>query len=193
MAHKVFVSYKYADNSVRALFKPNDPFGLTTTVRDYVDIFENKVQTFGIAVYKGEHDGEDLSQLSESTILEKLKDRIYDSSVTIVFISPNMRELFREEKDQWIPREISYSLREQSRAGRVSHSNSLLCVVLPDRTGNYYYYRTMSQFNIINNNINNGYSEVVHWDSFIQNIDYYIGKANLKKDHTPSWLVEKTI
>lgn len=56
-----------------------------------------------------------LSQLSEETIWEKLKNRIYDSTLTIVMLSKGMREQYKEEKDQWIPREISYSLKEMSR------------------------------------------------------------------------------
>ena len=88
-----------------------------------------------MCVYKGEHDGEDLSKLSENTIWEKLKDKILDSTVTIVFISSNMRETYKPDKEQWIPWEIAYSLREQMRSDRISHTKAILGVVLPNRYG----------------------------------------------------------
>lgn len=115
-----------------------------STVRDYVTKFEEILDPSD-NIYKGESEGEDLSSLSEETIWKKLKDRIYDSSVTVVFISPEMKESWKAEKDQWIPWEISYSLKEVSRKNKngdvvTSRSNAMVAVVLPDIYGSYSYY-----------------------------------------------------
>lgn len=74
-----------------------------------------------------------------------MKNRIYDSSVTVVFISPNIRESGKADRDQWIPWEISYSLKEISRKTKTgksvtSKSNAMVAVVLPDSNGSYSYY-----------------------------------------------------
>ena len=139
MGKKIFVSYKYADDQVENLTA-----GKNSTVRDYIDEFEKKVD-FSDDIFKGESDGEDLSALSDDAIWEQLKDRIYDSSVTFVFISPGMKESGKKDRDQWIPWEISYSLKETSRKNKngdsvTSHSNAILAVVLPDSNGSYSYY-----------------------------------------------------
>ncbi|MEE0692018.1 MAG: TIR domain-containing protein [Lachnospiraceae bacterium] len=139
MGKKIFVSYKYADEQVENLV-----MGENSTVRDYVDEFEKKLDSSD-NIYKGESEGEDLSELSDDTIWEKLKDRIYDSSVTVVFISPGMRESWKKDRDQWIPWEVSYSLKETSRKNKngdsvTSHSNAIVAVVLPDENGSYSYY-----------------------------------------------------
>lgn len=139
MGKKIFVSYKYADSQVENL-----TIYEKSTVRDYVTKFEEILDPSD-NIYKGESDGEDLSDLSEETIWKKLKDRIYDSSVTIVFISPGMKESWKAEKDQWIPWEISYSLKEVSRKNKngdavTSRSNAMVAVVLPDIYGSYSYY-----------------------------------------------------
>lgn len=139
MGKKIFVSYKFADNQVENLSIYEN-----STVRNYVTKFEEILDPSD-NIYKGESDGEDLSNLSEATIWEKLKDRIYDSSVTIVFISPGMKESWKTERNQWIPWEISYSLKEVSRKNKngdaiTSRSNAMLAVVLPDENGSYSYY-----------------------------------------------------
>lgn len=143
--HKIFISYKYADSNVLQFNDLDRIFRKQDTVRSYVDYLEDYLKNNSYHIYKGESDNEDLSELSEYTIRDKLFDRIYDSTLTIVMISPGMKEFCTNQKDQWIPQEISYSLREQSRtnsAGQkiTSSTNAILAVVLPDRNGNYDYF-----------------------------------------------------
>lgn len=131
MGRKIFVSYKYADDNVKNLSSYEN-----STVRSYVDKLEDYIDD-SEHYYKGESDGEDLSQLSEEIIWNKLKDRIYDSTLTIVLISPNMKKFLTEDKDQWIPWEISYSLKEVSRKNKngtaiTSKTNAMIAIVLPD-------------------------------------------------------------
>lgn len=192
MARKVFVSYKYADSSVASISNRHSWYN-KSTVRDYVDLIENRMGNTNCAYYKGERNNQDLSYLTENMIWEKLKDKIYDSSVTIVLISPNMREAYNYDKNQWIPWEISYSLRNQSRDGRTSYNNALLFVILPDIYGSYSYYQPSSLFKIMRDNISNNYAEVVQWNSFNSNMEYYIERAVTKKSAVSNYSIVKTI
>lgn len=138
---KIIVSYKYADDNVENL--SNSPW-CNSTVRDYVDLLESYIDDTD-HIFKGESDGEDLSAYSEETIREKLRDRIYDSTLTIVMISPNMKDALKDERSQWIPWEISFSLKETSRRNSsgqsvTSRANAMLAIVLPDSFGAYSYY-----------------------------------------------------
>jgi hypothetical protein len=201
MGKKIFTSYKYADPNVRAIQGIN-----STTARDYVDILQTKIDASD-HINKGEDDGEDMGTLADSTIASKLGDKIFDSTLTIVFISKGMKDN-TPENDQWIPWEISYSLREQSRNGVNSKTNAMLGIVLPDQLGYYdWYYRhnpdcnstthmTNQLFTILRENMFNiktpqtrtcngttiyegesSYIKTAKWDEFIGNINWYIEKA----------------
>ena len=134
MGRNVFVSYKYADEDVKHIFGC-----WPTTVRNYVDILIDKFSNETDHAYRGEGTDEDLSYLSEAAIYDRLKDKIYGTSVTLVLISPGMKLEGRRDRSQWIPWEIYYSLREVTRNGRTSHRNGIIAVVLPDRDGSYDY------------------------------------------------------
>ena len=170
MGRKIFVSYKYADGNVYPVPYISD---YQPKVRDYVTWLEKKFTDRTEHIYKGEHDSEDLSDKSDEYIWMKLKDKIYDSTITIVLISPNMKEAYKWDRSQWIPWEIAYSLRETQRGDRTSHSNAVLAVVLPDRNYQYNYFQSPlsyqrsdgqwsygedSIFSIIRKNQNNRFS-----------------------------------
>ena len=134
-----------------------------------------------------------MSDRSESYIWEHLKDKIYDSSVTIVLISPNMRERGKWQRSQWIPWEIAYSLRETQRSDYTSHNNAILAVILPDKNGSYNYYRKDNLFPILKDNIDNGYIYVVDWEDFLKYTDIDIDMAFDHRNETPSYKIVKTL
>ena len=131
--YNVFVSYKYHDDSVKPLGNGQ------STARDYVNRLETVLDRTSKFYSRAEKDGNDLSELNEDTIANKLADLIYYTSITVVLMSPNMMEIGKSEKEQWIPWEISYSLKETRRDIGKSHTNAVLAVVLPDKVGKYDY------------------------------------------------------
>jgi len=141
MGKKIFVSYKYLDNQVKTLA---ESYPDETTARHYVDELQSKLEEDD-HINKGEKDDEDMGSLADSTIGSKLGDKIFDSTVTIVLVSKGMKDIKLPEKEQWIPWEISYSLREQSRQGQKSKTNAILAVVLPDENNSYEYFISQNE------------------------------------------------
>jgi hypothetical protein len=145
MGRKVFVSYKYSDTQVQGLDVYEDSLlgrvKVSTKARHYVDLL-TEILDDGDNIYKGEDDGQSLKEFSDDHIASKLRDKIYDSSITIVLISKGMKSVILDESDQWMPWEISYSLRESTRDERTKRCNGILGVVLPDQWGSYQYYIT---------------------------------------------------
>lgn len=144
MGRKVFVTYKYGDTQVQDLNVYEDSiwFGrqkVPAKARHYVNELSSILDGED-HIYKGEEDGQSLADFSDEYIESTLRTKIYDSSITIVLISKGMKDIWKNEKDQWMPWEISYSLKEYTRNGRTSLSNGIIAVVLPDEFGSYGYY-----------------------------------------------------
>lgn len=205
MGRKIFISYKYSDSSVKRLLPYQE-----ATARDYVDFLQEKLEKDGIHINKGEKDNESLSQFRDETIQTKLSDKIFDSSVTIVLLSPNMKEWWNSESEQWIPWEIAYSIKNKKRALSSSKRNAILLVALPDRNGNYSYTDQPSfYFNIINNNINNlkysypanyltptcsqSYMLKCNWNEFISNVNGWIDAAVEIKENADKYIINTKI
>lgn len=142
MAHKTFISYKYSE---------------AQKLRDKI------IEALGddAIYYKGEtSDSPDLTDTSTENIKKNLTDMMYDTSVTIVIISPNIKE------SKWIDWEIEYCLKNISRKGRISHTNGIVGVVMKYNGGYGWFkkqqtnsdgcssitYETTKVHDIINNN-----------------------------------------
>jgi hypothetical protein len=103
LKHKVFVSYKYSD------------------AVDTRDRIMTKLGNSG-HFYKGEK-GYKALEYADDTLKKYLGDMIYDSSVTIVVISPEVVQ------SKWVDWEIRHSLENQTRNDRTSGRNGILCVI----------------------------------------------------------------
>ena len=105
MARKTFISYKYSE---------------AQGLRDKI----LKALGDNTTYYQGETaDSPDLTDTSTENIKKNLTDMMYDTSVTIVVISPNMKE------SNWIDWEIEYSLKEITRKDRTSKTNGVVGVI----------------------------------------------------------------
>jgi hypothetical protein len=105
MAHKTFISYKYSEAQ---------------------DTRDDIIKALGkdASYYEGEtSDSPDLTDLKTSTIKKKLTDMMFNTSVLIVVISPNIK------KSKWIDWEIEYCLQDKTRQERTSHTNGVVAVI----------------------------------------------------------------
>lgn len=119
MAHKTFISYKYSEAR-----------NLRNSIIDALG--DDAIY------YQGETSiSPDLSDTSTENIKRNLTDMMYDTSVTIVIISPNMKN------SNWIDWEIEYSLKNITRQGRTSHTNGVVGVIMKVN-GGYSWLKTTS-------------------------------------------------
>lgn len=106
MARKTFISYKYSE------------------ARELRDVIIGCLGA-DAQYYQGETaESPDLTSTTVENIKRNLKDMIYNTSVIIVIISPNMLD------SKWIDWEISYSLKEIRRERRTSKTNGILGVIM---------------------------------------------------------------
>ena len=145
MGRNVFVSYKYGDDDVRQF--ENSIY--VTSSRDYVNMIESILQNTYDFYYRGEKDGEDMTGFPKGVIRTELANRIFQTSLTIVLITAGMRELDKKEIDQWVPWEISYSMKYKYRGEVESHMNGILAVVIPDRRGSYSHTQTLTTYSLV--------------------------------------------
>ena len=105
MARKTFISYKFSE---------------AQSLRDTI------LESLGedASYYQGETaESPDLTDTSTENIKKNLTDMMYGTSVTIVILSPSIKE------SDWIDWEIEYCLKEISRSGRTSKTNGIVGVV----------------------------------------------------------------
>ena len=184
MAHKTFISYKYSES--RWLRD------------DIIDVLGDDA-----TYYKGENaDSKDMTDDKEETIKATLADMMYDTSVTIVILSPNMK------RSDWIEWEIQYCLKKIKRKNRTSQRNGLVGVI-KKVNGDYSWlkyetenggvnYHTEKLPEIINKNrsdpeikdsnglwdwLNGSYIAFVEEEEFLNNPQKYIDNAYDKSEN----------
>ena len=195
MAHKTFISYKYSE---------------AQKLRDDI------ITALGgdASYYKGEtSDSPDLTDTSTENIKNNLKKKMYDTSVTIVIISPNMK------KSKWIDWEIEYCLKNITRKNRTSHTNGVVGVIMKYNGGYNWFKTTVTNndgcssssykenlvYDIINNNrfnqnpkvyscnvcktvnaLSGSYIAYVEEEDFLANPSKYIDNAYEKSENDAS-------
>lgn len=195
MAHKTFISYKYSE---------------AQKLRDDI------ITALGgdASYYKGEtSDSPDLTDTSTKNIKNNLKKKMYDTSVTIVIISPNMK------KSKWIDWEIEYCLINITRKNRTSHTNGVVGVIMKYNGGYNWFKTTVTNndgcssssykedlvYDIINNNrfnqnpkvyscnvcktvdaLSGSYIAYVEEEDFLANPSKYIDNAYEKSENDAS-------
>lgn len=198
MAHKTFISYKYSE---------------AQDIRDAIIKALGKDAIY----YEGEtSDSPDMSDLKTSTIKKNLTNMMFDTSVLIVVISPNMKQ------SKWIDWEIEYCLQKNTRKDRTSQTNGVVGVIKKINNGydwfvnhlinchdspvvnykNEYLYPII-QKNHFNSNppqwhcelcktydwLNGSYIEYIEEDTFLLSIHKYIDNAYDKSENDASGYV----
>lgn len=149
---KGFTAIDFTGNTVNAVFSPK-----AAIKKD--DIADNRIEWLPTVKYAKSFPTE-LNGAECNLIFSVIVDR-HDLSLNITDLGElhsvirlefderqnlsMMKETGKKDRDQWIPWEVSYSLKETSRKNKkgdaiTSHSNAMIAVVLPDENNSYTYY-----------------------------------------------------
>lgn len=192
MARRTFISYKYSES---------------------IDLRDKIIRKLGkdAQFYRGENGySEDLSNHSSNMIKKYLSDMIYQTSVAIVILSPNMLQ------SNWMEWEIQYALSNYSRDGRTSKTNGIVAVIQNEYNWSSSTYnstwiydcygniRRDKLFQIIKSNMNNNteqyfktlskdYISIVSESTFLSNPNKYIEEAYEKSQNLDKYCITKQI
>ncbi|PAT01141.1 hypothetical protein CI105_08405 [Candidatus Izimaplasma bacterium ZiA1] len=150
MPHKVFVSYKFSD---------------AACTRDKI---MNALQG-NSSYYKGEK-GFVALDYADSTMKQYLGTMIFDSTVTVVVISPNVKV------SKWVEWELRYSMEKHTRRDKSSGRNGVICVIQNQPDYSSPKYGTYGQ---------NGYNENSNWA-----YNKYSGGKDLRKSVLPNLVIK---
>ena len=199
MARKVFISFRYKDGNKYKEYL-SKLFSYSDTI---INCSENQ----------------DRSKMSEETIKRYLYDKLKNTSVTIVLLTPEAVKHqkkyngFSYEYDDWIYDELKYSLddRENNRC------NGIIAVYTPEAkdlvvdtssntdttiikdfdnlvSRNMFNikpsYKHNSKDGIYDRNLDS-YCSLISWDSFINDFDMYIEIAEKKREHKEQYDITK--
>lgn len=202
MARETFISYKHSEAQ---------------------DLRDEIIDKLGddAKYYSGETaDSPDMSGETVDRIKNSLKDKIFGTSVTIIIISPNIKD------SSWIDWEIEYSLKEYKRQSTTSKTNGIVGVIMK-HNGSYDWLVSSNQnadgcstryiddsklYSIINGNrynldtddkyscptcqsfdqLNGSYIALVDEERFLQNPSYYIENAYDKSKATDNYNLKKS-
>ncbi len=155
MAHKTFISYKYSE---------------AQELRDKIIVSLKEDARY----YQGEtSDSPDLTDMSTENIKRVLRDMMFQTSVTIVIISPNMKQ------SKWIDWEIEYCLKKIARKDRTSQINGVVGVIMKVDGSYDWFKRTVTN--------QDGCSSSSYEDSKV----YEIIRKNRFNQSPPTYICEK--
>lgn len=201
MARETFIAYKYSE------------------AKDLRDEIIKKLGS-DASYYQGETaESPDMTGETIDRIKNGLKDMIFGTSVTIVIISPNLKQ------SGWVDWEIEYSLKEHKRQTTTSRTNGLIGVIMK-WNGSYDWLISSSKnsdgcttryiddsklYNIVNGNrynletedryscancksfdqLNGSYIALVDEERFLNNPSHYIENAYNKSKMTWDYKLSK--
>ena len=185
MANKVFISFRFSDGN------------------DYKQKLEQKFEELDYVINKSEN--EDRSDMSEATIQKYLYEKLQDTSITIVILTPNAINYKKDVSgniDDWLYDELRYSL--ENRVG--NQTNGIITLYVPESKSTVIFKETekvttIADFdNLVRKNMFNikdehkhcktpnhydrlkdNYISLIEFDEFHKNPNIYIDSAIEKR------------